>query len=62
MTREPVRQLSQSLKIHKIALSHSEKCCFSSPRISLYVWNHNLKTKALIKKAKKHVDLVLSLL
>ena len=52
LTRENTGLLRQSLKFREIASSHSEKCCFSSPRISLYVWDHNSKTKALIKKVK----------
>ena len=33
-------------------VSELEICCFSSPRIYLYVLAHNLKTKALIKNVK----------
>ena len=33
-------------------LHHLTKCCFSSPRISPYIWDHNSKTKAQIKKLK----------
>ena len=29
-----------------------QKCCFSSPRISLYIWDHKSKTKAQIKNLK----------
>ena len=33
-------------------LHHLTKCCYSSPRISPYIWDHNSKTKAQIKKLK----------
>ena len=50
--------LRQSLKFRKIASSHWERCFFSSPRISHYVWAHNSITKARIKKVKDHLDLL----
>ena len=52
VTREYSGLLRQSLKFREIASSHSEKCYFSSPRDSLYVWDHNSKMKAVIKKVK----------
>ena len=44
-TRNYPGLLRQSLKIRKIASSHSEKCCFSNPRISLHIWGLKSKVK-----------------
>ena len=50
-TKDP-RLLRQSLKFSKIWSPHSEKCCLSTPRNSLNVWDNSLETKALVKKVK----------